>query len=52
MKKKLFTKSRMKVALDCPTKLWYLEQPDKYVNNLAEDSFMEALAQGGYQVGE
>jgi hypothetical protein len=24
MTQKLFTKSRMKVALDCPTKLWYM----------------------------
>lgn len=52
MNKKLFTKSRLKVALECPTKLWYQEQPEKYANKLTADSFMEALAQGGYQVGE
>jgi hypothetical protein len=52
MTQKLFTKSRMKVALDCPTKLWYMERPDVYGNNSEGDSFLEALAQGGYQVGE
>lgn len=45
------TKSRFKLALECPTKLFYTgkkEYPDQKLN----DSFLEALAEGGYQVGE
>lgn len=45
------TKSRFKLALECPTKLYYTAKkqfPDQKIN----DSFLEALAEGGYQVGE
>ncbi len=45
------TKSRFKIGLECPTKLFYTRKP-QYPNQSLEDSFMEALAQGGYQVGE
>ena len=45
------TKSRFKLALDCPTKLYYTKK-SKYENRQESDSFMEALAEGGYQVGE
>lgn len=45
------TKSRFKLALDCPTKLYYTKK-SKYENQQEGDSFMEALAEGGYQVGE
>jgi Domain of unknown function(DUF2779) len=44
------TKSRFKQALECPTKLFYAGKPD-YLNNSLEDSFLAALAEGGYQVG-
>lgn len=44
------TKSRFKQALECPTKLSYTGKPE-YLNNSLEDSFLAALAQGGYQVG-
>lgn len=44
------TKSRFKMALECPTKLFYVGKPD-YLDNSAGDSFLEALAEGGYQVG-
>jgi hypothetical protein len=50
-KKRLLTKSRFKLALECPTKLFYTgkkEYPDKKI----EDPFLEALAKGGFQVGE
>lgn len=45
------TKSRYKLGLECPTKLYYTgkaEYPDRKI----DDSFLEALAEGGYQVGE
>jgi hypothetical protein len=45
------TKSRFKLALDCPTKLYYTGKSE-YENTNDADSFMEALAEGGYQVGE
>ncbi len=44
------TKSRFKLALDCPTKLYYTGK-EEYENKQEEDSFLEALAEGGYQVG-
>jgi len=37
--------------LECPTKLYYSKNSD-YQNNQLEDSFLESLAEGGYQVGE
>lgn len=48
---RLLTKSRFKIALECPTKLYYtgkMEYPDKKLDN----AFLEALAKGGFQVGE
>lgn len=44
------TKSRFKQALECPTKLYYSGRPG-YLNNSLENSFLAALAEGGYQVG-
>lgn len=45
------TKSRFKLAVECPTKLNYAGKPE-YLDRSAEDSFLAALAEGGYQVGE
>ncbi|MDC3309419.1 DUF2779 domain-containing protein [bacterium] len=45
------TKSRFVAALTCPTKLFYLANTD-YANQSAEDTFLAALAEGGFQVGE
>lgn len=45
------TKSRFKLALDCPTKLYYTRKPE-YENSADTDSFLEQLAQGGFQVEE
>lgn len=45
------TKSRYKLALECPTKLYYTGKKE-YVNNNLEDTFLQSLAQGGFQVGE
>ncbi|MCO5143898.1 MAG: DUF2779 domain-containing protein [Oligoflexia bacterium] len=45
------TKSRFKIGHECPTKLFYLDD-NTYGNTKVEDSFLEALAAGGFQVGE
>lgn len=51
MKPRYLTKSRFKLALECPTKLFYTKNPD-YADQGQDDPFMQALANGGYQVGE
>ena len=45
------SKSRFKQAFNCPTKLYYGTKGNNYVDNKADDPFMAALAEGGYQVG-
>ena len=45
------TKSRFKLAMDCPTKLFYTKK-DEYPDQSIDDSFLLALARGGFQVGE
>jgi len=45
------TKSRFTLALSCETKLFYTGKPE-YPNSRTEDSFLMALAEGGFQVGE
>lgn len=49
--KKLFTKSRFKIALDCPAKLYYGSNDKIYANSNLDDPFLKALAKGGLQVG-
>ena len=44
------TKSRFKVAIECPTKLAY-SGDDRYVSAKRDDEFLEALADGGHKVG-
>ena len=46
------TKSRFKLAAECPTKLFYSGKETVFRNLKQEDSFMAMLADGGYQVGE
>ncbi len=46
------TKSRFLLGLDCPTKLFYANNKDKYANSMSGDDFLLSLADGGYQVGE
>ena len=48
---RFLTKSRFKLAADCPTKLFYTGKP-AYSNQTIDDSFQMALADGGFQVGE
>src|SRR5690606_38139801 len=51
MSQRLLTKSRYKLALDCPNKLFYTKKKE-YANKQLEDPFLQALAQGGFQVEE
>lgn len=45
------TKSRFKLAQECPTKLFYTNKP-YYADQKIDDDFLLALAEGGFQVGE
>ena len=46
------TKSRFKLAVECPTKLFYTGKENEYRNLKQEDTFLQALADGGFQVGK
>ena len=46
------TKSRFKLAVECPTKLYYSGKDKEYRNLKQEDTFLQALADGGFQVGK
>ena len=48
---KPLTKSRFKLGLECPNKLYFTGKAE-YANKKIEDSFLEALAKGGFQVAE
>jgi hypothetical protein len=45
------TKSRFKLAVECPTKLFYYGKSREYRDAMAENDFLAMLAEGGYQVG-
>lgn len=45
------TKSRFKLATECPAKLFYTKKLE-YANQKIDDPFLMALAEGGFQVGE
>ena len=49
---RLLTKSRFKLALDCPVKLFYTRKEKIYANQKTEDTFLQSLAKGGFQVEE
>lgn len=51
MSMRYLTKSRFKLATECPAKLYYTGKSE-YANQNLEDSFLQALADGGFQVGE
>ena len=51
-RKRYLTKSRFKLAIECPTKLYYSGKPKEYRDTISENAFMVMLAEGGYQVGE
>ena len=50
-RRRYLTKSRFKVGHECPTRLYYLDRRDEYANLDSDDPFLEALAEGGFQVG-
>ncbi|MDD4772152.1 MAG: hypothetical protein PHZ09_00910, partial [Eubacteriales bacterium] len=51
MSHRYLTKSLFITAMECPAKLFYSGKPE-YANQKIEDSFLMALAEGGFQVGE
>ena len=51
MKPRVLSKSRFKVGCECPTKLFFTGKKE-YGDLKDEDSFLAALAEGGFQVGE
>jgi len=50
IKPRYLTKSRFKLAIECPTKLFYTGKRE-YADASLDDSFLAALAEGGFQVG-
>jgi hypothetical protein len=50
--KRYLTKSRFKLAMECPTKLFYNGKSETYKNIKGENEFLESLAEGGFQVGK
>jgi hypothetical protein len=50
--KRYLTKSRFKMALECPTKLHYSVEGNGYFDKNQNNDFLQALADGGNQVGE
>ena len=46
------TKSHFKLAVECPTKLFYTGKSGIYADSKTTDDFLQALAEGGFQVGE
>ena len=51
-KPKYLTKSRFKLALECPTRVRFSLEPARYKNQKSGNPFLLALAEGGFQVGE
>ena len=49
---RLFTKSAFKQALFCPASLYYYYDRDHYANQMNEDDYLAALADGGNQAGD
>lgn len=48
---RFLTKSRFRMGMECPTRLFYTAKPD-YADQSLDDPFLAALADGGFQVGE
>lgn len=45
------TKSRFKLAVECPTKLFYCGKSEEYQDTMKGNDFLAMLADGGHQVG-
>jgi hypothetical protein len=43
------TKSRFKLGLECPNKLYYTNKDKEYANTKSENPFLTALASGGFK---
>ena len=52
MAPRYLTKSRFKLALECPTKLYDTGKKNAYYDTKFDNEFLAALAEGGFQVGE
>jgi hypothetical protein len=52
IEQRLLTKSRFKLGLECPDKLFYVGKEHIYTNQKKDDPFLQALADGGFQVEE
>ncbi len=50
--RRYLTKSRFKLTRECPTKLFYMNKTDQFEDKSLDDSFLKALADGGFQIGE
>jgi hypothetical protein len=50
-KRNYLTKSLFKIAEECPRKLYYTKHKE-FASLRENDDFLQALAEGGYQVGE
>ena len=48
---RVLTKSRFKLGLECPNKLYYTGKKE-YANKKQDDPFLLALAEGGFQIEE
>ena len=48
---KVLSKSRFKLGLECPNKLFFTSDKN-YTNKKMDDTFLQALAKGGFQVEE
>ena len=54
-KVRYLTKSRYRMACECPTSVFYTKKSKDepaYIDNGIDDPFLEALRDGGFQVGE
>lgn len=49
---KVLSKSRFKLGLECPNKLYYTGKTAVFPNKKSSDTFLLALANGGFQVEE
>ena len=49
---RVLTKSRFKLGLECPNKLYYTHKENEYANTKLSNPFLEALASGGFQIEE
>lgn len=48
----LLSKSRYRLGLECPAKIFYGNNRQRYPDTKSGNEFLKALAEGGFQVGE